>query len=194
MSAVAALNGVYGETCDPGTSLAPTNVKMDLFELSTGQIISRLSDCFPESSNQSEKQISDLDLVTEEKTPVESGSSSIYFLKTNIKKGVAFNSLLKREGVVLSIHENHFTAKLTDMNHDEVDEVADFPYDEISDDDRSLLEIGSVFYWNIGYKLLPSGQKERSSLIRFRRLPAWHRSEIEIANEKADELTAFFGW
>lgn len=173
---------------------APTNSSLENISLSKEQVMSKISNFSPESSNQGKVQIFQEDLVTEEKTPVESGSSSIYFLKRNIKKSVAFNSLFKREGIVLSISEKHFTAKLVDLEHKAPNEIADFPFDEISDDDKSLLKEGSVFYWNIGFKLLPTGQKERSSLIRFRRLPAWSRREIESAHKKAEELASLFGW
>jgi hypothetical protein len=194
MNSALAFRGMYDSSCDFEKTLTPTSPKLAPIELSKEQIISQISDFYPESSNESEKQIFEQDLITEEITPAESGSSSIYFLKTNIKKGVAFNSLLKREGIVISINENNFTAKLTDLTHEAAEELADFPFDEISDDDKLLLEVGAVFYWNIGFKLLPSGQKERSSLIRFRRLPAWHYNEIENARKVADDLAAFFGW
>ncbi len=194
MTSVAALRETYDSGCNYTDSYAPTSSSLELFELSKEQILSRINNCYPESSNQSEEKILEQELVTEEKTLVESGSSSIHFLKKYIKKTVAFNSLLKREGVVLSINGDTFTARLTDLTKDAVDEIADFPFDEISDDDRALLKVGAVFYWNIGFKLLPSGQKERSSLIRFRRLPAWHQTEIESAYKEADELADFFGW
>lgn len=194
MNSALAFREKYDSSCYFEKTLTPTSPKLAAIELSKEQIISQISDFYPESSNESEKQIFEQDLITEEITPAESGSSSIYFLKTNIKKAVAFNSLLKREGIVLSINEDHFTAKLTDLTHESAEEVADFPFDEISDDDKLLLEVGAVFYWNIGFKLHPSGQKERSSLIRFRRLPAWHYNEIKNAQKAADDLAVFFGW
>jgi len=194
MTSITALRETYDSDFNFSDSCAPTSSKLELFKLPKEQILSRINICYPESSNQSEEKILDQELVTEEKALAESGSSSIHFLKKFIKKPVAFNSHLKREGIVLSINGDYFTARLTDLIKDAVDEVADFPFDEISDDDRALLEVGAVFYWNIGFRLLPSGQKERSSLIRFRRLPAWHRTEIQKAYKEADELADFFGW
>jgi len=189
-----ALREEYDSSCFYGDIQSDTFSEKKISILSKEQIVLRIPDIFPASANSSKEQIFKEDLVTEGRTPVESGSSSIHFLKRNIKKPVAFNSLLKREGTVMSIMENYFTAKLVDLAYEAVDEIADFPFDEISDDDKSLLKEGAIFYWNIGYKLLPTGQKERSSIIRFRRLPAWTRKEIETAEKKADELASIFGW
>lgn len=177
------------ETTTTTTTVAPFPP-----EISKEQVVAKIADIYPPSSNKLQHTVFKEDLVTEDKTPVESGSSSIYWLKRSCKRPVAFNSLLKREGVIVSVDDSGFTAKLVDLEHDTVDEVAEFPIDEVSDDDKKLLKVGAVFYWNIGYRLLPTGQKERSSIIRFRRLPAWTRSELEKAQKKADELKTLFGW
>lgn len=194
MISSSALREEYDSSCFSEEKVADTFSEKKISILSKEQLVLKIPDIFPLSANRAKDQIFKEDLVTEERTPVESGSSSLFFLKRNVKKSVAFNSLLKREGTVISIMENYFTAKLVDLTHDAVDELADFPFDEISDDDRNLVKEGAVFYWNIGYKLQPTGQKERSSIIRFRRLPAWTRKEIETAEKNADKLTSIFGW
>jgi hypothetical protein len=66
---------------------------------------------------------------------------------------------------------------------------------ELSDFDLELLETGAIFYWTVGYRLkLPRGARERVSQIRFRRLPAWSRSEIAAAEERADRLAHELDW
>ena len=52
-------------------------------------------------------------------------------------------------------------------------EEAEILKSEISDEDLSYIELGAVFYWNIGYHVDSSGQRRRASVIRFRRLPVW---------------------
>lgn len=149
---------------------------------------------FPESSNSSPNNLMMENLVVEDKELVESGSSSLFWLKRYTKKPRVFNSTLKCEGLVLSVEGDEFTAKLIDLNKIAADEIAVFPFNEISDDDKRLVQPGAVFYWNVGYETLPSGQKNRSSVIRFRRLPAWSPKDLQKAEERADHLQKILGW
>jgi len=111
-----------------------------------------------------------------------------------VNKPIEFQSLQKWEGIVQEIKSDLFIAKLVDLSNNSPEEVAEFPFQEISDDDKVLVEEGAVFYWNIGYQISPSGQKRRTSLIRFRRLPAWRQKDLEKGIEKAKELTSLLGW
>lgn len=109
-----------------------------------------------------------------------------------IKEG--FIPLQKWEGTVLEVIENSFIARLIDQTSGAPDEEAEFPFEEISDDDLPLIEPGAIFYWNIGYTVSPSGQRTRSSLIRFRRLPAWTEGEIKEARREAERLSDILDW
>lgn len=157
-------------------------------------VLSYIKDLFPESSNASPDNLLMENLVIDGKEPVESGSTSLFWLKRGSKKSRVFNSILKCEGIVISIGNDEFTAKLTDLNKIASDEMAVFPFNEISDDDKSLITPGAVFYWNVGYEIMASGQKNRSSVIRFRRLPAWTEKDINKAEKKAAQLKELFGW
>lgn len=70
-------------------------------------------------------------------------------------------------------------------------EVAEFSVDELSPDDLDLLEIGAVFYWNIGYAVEPSGRRSTASTVRFRRMLFWTRRELEQADKRA---SAYAHW
>jgi len=70
---------------------------------------------------------------------------------------------------------------------------AEIPVDEVSSDDRELLEVGAVFYWTMGYEVSPSGTRRRFSQIKFRRLPAWTRRDLRHVEQRADALFQMFG-
>lgn len=105
-----------------------------------------------------------------------------------------FISFHKWEGIVTKIRRDSFYAKLTSLFSDDADEEAEFSLEEIPADDRPLLQVGSVFYWNVGYHDSSTGQRSRSSIIRFRRLPVWTKRDIEDARRRAAEIGDFLGW
>jgi hypothetical protein len=105
-----------------------------------------------------------------------------------------FNSLQAWEGIVIEVMVDSFLARLIDLTNTGVDEEAEFSMNDISDDDKPLVKPGAIFYWDIGYHTSYSGQRTRSSLIRFRRLPAWTQQEIEAAEREADRIGKALGW
>jgi len=108
--------------------------------------------------------------------------------RTTKKTEEVFNCLQKWEGFVLSITGNTFLARLYDISNKGFEEEAEIPLEEISDDDKELLEEGAVFYWSLGYLKKKNGQKIRQSIIKFRRLPTWHTSEIQSAQKNASRI------
>ncbi|HEY5864217.1 MAG TPA: hypothetical protein VI542_01480 [Candidatus Tectomicrobia bacterium] len=117
----------------------------------------------------------------------------IISLKTAPRQS-AFISLQKWEGVVVEVLSDSFLTRLVDLTRTGPDEEAGFPVDEVSEEDRPLIRPGAIFYWNIGYHNSYSGQRTRTSIIRFRRLPAWTREEIEAAKREAERLGKSIGW
>ncbi|MBF0320870.1 MAG: hypothetical protein HQL01_13810 [Nitrospirae bacterium] len=114
-----------------------------------------------------------------------------------IRKGFHENkartvSLQKWEGYVLEIFEDTFIARLIDLTNESPDEEAEFYIDDLSGEDKELLQLGAVFYWNIGYHIASGGQRTRGSTIRFRRLPAWRKEDIKSATQKAERLLEYF--
>lgn len=106
-----------------------------------------------------------------------------------------FAVLQKWEGTVLSIADNEeVVAVVRDLtDRSSPDEEATFSIEEFAPSDRSLMVPGAIFYWNIGYRTTDSGQRERVSVFRFRRLPGWTRSEIEAVRRKAQSLKELLG-
>lgn len=98
------------------------------------------------------------------------------------------------EGIVLDAHasDETFLARVSDVTSHELSEAEIF-LDEVSDEDRTLLQDGAVFYWTIGYRIGPDG-RERVSRIKFRRLPAWSRVELNSAEQEASELAEQLSW
>ena len=70
-----------------------------------------------------------------------------------------FVSLQKWQGVVIELKKDTFLAKLNDLTEKGLEEEAEFPLEEISDDDKELIVPGGVFYWNIGYQISYQGQQ-----------------------------------
>lgn len=105
-----------------------------------------------------------------------------------------FELLQQFEGTVDRIDSNYFVARLRDRTDAARPvEVATISLDEVSSDDLKFVVPGAVFYLSIGYRVHPWGQKERSTGIAFRRLPAWTRHGIAESRALADEWIAEFG-
>jgi len=102
-----------------------------------------------------------------------------------------FNAIQKWEGYVTEVGEKTFCARLERIVGEGQEQEADIYIQEVDRDDRTLIQVGAVFYWSIGYLDTPSGRL-RGSIIRFRRLPVWTRGELESANAEADRLKGLF--
>jgi hypothetical protein len=98
------------------------------------------------------------------------------------------------EGTVLAIEDDSFVARLADVNGEHLDEEVSLATEELCDFDLELLEPGAIFYWTIGYRYQLGGARERVSRIRFRRLPAWTKSQLDEARERAAALGHALGW
>jgi len=100
----------------------------------------------------------------------------------------------KWEGTVAAIAEDTFIAKLRDLTNrtSTEQEEAELPKGDISPDDLELFKVGAHFYFSVGYRISESGSYERSSRIRFRRLPQWSANEIVGAFQRAKEIVKRF--
>jgi hypothetical protein len=98
------------------------------------------------------------------------------------------------EGTVLHVEDDSFVARLIDANGDHLDEEVSLAKEELCDFDLELLESGAIFYWTIGYRYQLGGARERVSRIRFRRLPAWTKRQLDEARERAEALERDLAW
>jgi hypothetical protein len=71
------------------------------------------------------------------------------------------------------------------------DEEAEFPLNQLDDEDQRILSVGATFDWTIGFDLL-SGERKQFSLIRLRRLPRWTQDEIKAIRKEAAEIVKSF--
>lgn len=104
-----------------------------------------------------------------------------------------FTALQRWEGIVTECLDNSFVAQLTDLTSEGPAEEVELALEDVAAEDHSLVEIGAVFYWSIGYRDDAGGQRWRASTLRFRRLPVWSSAEIDAAKERARELAKIFG-
>lgn len=100
----------------------------------------------------------------------------------------------KWEGVVMEILSETYIARIYDLDGDRDEEEVELYKSELSNDDSELLKEGAIFYWSIGYEESPSKQRRKSSVIKFRRMPAWRRKDISKFQENAQKLTHAIGW
>jgi hypothetical protein len=104
-----------------------------------------------------------------------------------------FIALQNWEGIVTELSQETFFARLVDSAGDKADLEAEFAIEEVHHEDKKLVHPGAVFYWAIGYKE-DRGQRIRASLVRFRRLPAWRKHELEAAERDAKGFEDLFEW
>ncbi len=104
-----------------------------------------------------------------------------------------FEILQRWEGVVESASEDEFEAEISDLTDpSRPNEVATFRMDDVSFDDRALVVPGAAFYWCIGYFISEGGQRSRSSMIRFRRLPLWTQPQLRALRRKGEAIGRAF--
>lgn len=111
------------------------------------------------------------------------------------EKGARFGFILlqKWDGSVLECDNETFTAKLLDTYGELEPHNATFSRSELLPDEQLLIEPGASFVWTLGYRQIGS-TRERTSVLYFRRLPAWSESEIALAQERATALRQTIDW
>jgi hypothetical protein len=91
-----------------------------------------------------------------------------------------FLPIQKWEGCVTEVGKDTFWARLSTIFGEGDDQEAEIYLEEVDLEDRTLIKTGAVFYWTIGYLDRPSG-RQRSSILRFRRLPVWTTQDLAKA-------------
>lgn len=84
------------------------------------------------------------------------------------------------EGRVLNVDvpSNVMTVLLTAKMGQFHDHTADIELQWVSEQDRDLVQPGAVFYLSL-FKQMKRGSVQNSQELRFRRLPAWTRKQLE---------------
>ncbi len=97
------------------------------------------------------------------------------------------------EGTVIERQNGSFIARVNDRtNPSNPDEVVIFEFDELSQEDKKLVEPGASFYWTIGTERSPAGTIRNVEMVSFRRLPRWSSSSVREAEQEAREIAQLF--
>ena len=104
-----------------------------------------------------------------------------------------FSLVEKFDGVVLSVDDKAFVARLFPSEAETHPAVAEFPRSELSDEDQALLFAGAPFVLTIGFRTSGSSRKRESSFY-MRRMPAWSEEELNRATERAKTFSETVGW
>jgi len=103
-----------------------------------------------------------------------------------------FLLLQQWEGCVLEVGQDSFLSVVYDQtNPENSPEEVRLLIDDIPPAELPLLAPGAVFYWSIGYNDMSNGQRLRSSVISFRRLPAWGEKDISRIKKRSAQLASF---
>ena len=108
-----------------------------------------------------------------------------------ISKGRATITLIQEwEGRVVEVGDTEFFARLTDLSAREKGESAEasIPLDELSDFDRTRVEVGALFRWIIGIERTIEGTRKRVEHIAFRDLPIVTDNDIIEGKKWADSV------
>ena len=105
-----------------------------------------------------------------------------------------FLTLQAWEGVVTAVNDRSFSVRLVDLTGNQPDEEADVDFEDVSKDERSLVRIGAVFLLHVGYATSEGGQRSRTAILRFRRLPVWTEKELSSAERAAQDHVENIHW
>jgi hypothetical protein len=93
------------------------------------------------------------------------------------------------EGTVIECHNGSFVGRVVDLtNHANPEELVTFDLEELSEEDRELVQPGAAFYWTVGVEQSRAGQIKNVEMFNFRRLPRWTSSAIREAEKRAAEI------
>lgn len=95
------------------------------------------------------------------------------------------------EGTILETSKTAFTARMKDLTA-ATDEVISFDLDEIPEHDRSRVQKGVVFYWNMGWMHFHYGTRMSYSEFVFRDLPLLSKKGREVLTRGSSEFDELF--
>lgn len=126
-----------------------------------------------------------------EETAKSSDSSSMLSVD-EAPPAVKYEVKQKWQGHVLEVGKDTFRARLSALEGEPGEHIAEIYLEEIDRTERESVEPGSVFYWTIGYRDTSAGRK-RESRIRFQLLPRRSSVDILAAYQTGRELLELFG-
>jgi hypothetical protein len=106
----------------------------------------------------------------------------------------SFYAIQEWEGYVVKVEDGIVFAELIDLVTDQTrpSTIAEIPIEEFPDEEEKYILAGAAFRWAIGFYRRRSGQQDRVSRIRFRKMPLYLRSDYSSVKKNADKLVKFF--
>lgn len=105
-----------------------------------------------------------------------------------------FLTLQAWEGVVTAVNHDSFSVRLVDLINNAPDEEAEVDFEDVSKDERPMVQTGAVFLLHVGYATSEGGQRSRTAILRFRRLPVWTETELSSAEKAAQDHADRIRW
>jgi hypothetical protein len=165
----------YGNWVDENvlTSLKMDETKYDIFSSTVIKYAEELS--ITKMSNR--VKYGETALISEKNSP------KLQFPKIkhhyDIARGNKYSKKVQNwRGVISQMNATSFVARLEDLTKGGTDELGEFDFSDISDDDKKLIRVGAIFYWSVGL-YMEHGQIAKRSDIRFQRLILLDEDDID---------------
>lgn len=99
------------------------------------------------------------------------------------------------EGYIESISEEDetITGRMHEIGTVGTDESVIFDFNDVSPDDSSLVKVGAIFYYSIGYALT-KGQKKKEALLRFKRSVNFTENDVDKISDDVRQLVDGINW
>jgi hypothetical protein len=109
---------------------------------------------------------------------------------------MSFVTRQKWQGYVVEADDETFSAVIYDMTNttDMGPEQVVLPKEEVSTFMQGLIKPGSIFFWDIGFRTDPVGQRSKQSILSFPMIPVWDRRDIRGAKERARDAFTDMRW
>lgn len=119
--------------------------------------------------------------------------SKIKLITPKKTKSNFFEKTQKWIGHIVEINSNGFVAKLEDLSAHGTNEIGEFEMDDVSEEDKILVKLGSAFYWSVGYSN-ENGQVSKKSFVRFQRILNWDEPYFDRVMDRAESLSKKLKW
>ena len=99
------------------------------------------------------------------------------------------------EGYIESISKSDetITGRMHEIGTIGTDESIVFDFNDITPDDFSLVQVGAIFYYSIGYALT-KGQKKKEALLRFKRSVNFTEDDVDEISNDVKQLVDEINW
>lgn len=106
-----------------------------------------------------------------------------------------FTDTITWQGYIDKISDDNktFSAVLNELGCNSSKEVAEFDIEDVSSDDISLVRIGAIFFYSIGYRSY-RGQKTKQGILKFKRNIKFTEDDVDIYAAQAHEIVNSINW